>query len=57
MSFGLRDKTWIEPDDDDPRICANCDHWRECPRNYDTGYCVEIDDDTECHETCVNFSG
>lgn len=56
MSFGLDDKTWVDPDDDCTYICANCDHWRECPRKPDIGWCLYWDDFTDHDETCGDYN-
>lgn len=39
MSFGYYDKDWVDPPDETPVKCGNCDEWVECPCDCGLGYC------------------
>lgn len=61
MSFGLRDKDWIDPPDNEASrmICNECSHWCECPCGCGCGWCSCCGEFTESdeHEECDGFSG
>lgn len=52
MSFGLNDKDWVDPDEQPPIKCRDCDSWRECPEGCGWGWCTENDDFTKGGDGC-----
>lgn len=41
MSFGLEDKDWVDPDDEPPGKCRDCEYWSPCPCSCGWGWCTD----------------
>lgn len=43
MSYGLHDKDWIDPEEEEqqPRTCGECDDFRECC-DCGAGWCMKL---------------
>ena len=52
MSFGYTDKTWIDPEPEEERKCAECDSWIPCPCRCGWGWCIEAEDFTDEDDGC-----
>ena len=53
MSFGYRDKDWIEPDE--PKAtCRVCSYWKRCPCGCEWGMCNYYYDWTEETDRCCH---
>ena len=39
MSFGVEDKDWVDPDDEEPTKCRDCSNWDPCPCCGESGFC------------------
>ena len=39
MSFGLRDEDWVDPPEQEPIKCHDCDEWFECDCGCFYGWC------------------
>lgn len=56
MSFGLNDKTWVDPDDEREVICDYCVSFEPCPCGCGEGWCetfkqfVDGDEFADCGE-------
>lgn len=44
MSFGYYDKDWVEPDDEQPIKCEDCDNYVACECGCGWGWCSDIGD-------------
>lgn len=54
MSYGLKDSTWIDPDQEDhhPRTCGECEEFRMCC-GCGGGWCMELlEPVNEADEAC-----
>lgn len=52
MSFGLSDKSWVDPDETEPVQCCHCEHWEPCPCGCGQGYCHQLDEFTDEDDEC-----
>lgn len=41
MSFGLRDKDWVEPEEKPTTKCRDCEYWERCPCGCEWGWCTD----------------
>ena len=52
MGFGLSDSSWLEPDDEEPLKCHDCEFWNECPCGCGHGWCSMNSEFTEGDDGC-----
>ncbi len=50
MSFGL-DDGWVDPEEE-PRRCAECEEWSECPCGCGEGWCWLLREFTDRDDGC-----